>query len=894
MPLQHGRLNDHINRVFGSRNTSTFWQRLQAWEEDADEALEGVGADYDPYRVPLRDLSIDAREEAIGARSSIFGFDDLFQDMGGNFSVYKPAVEGGVVDGRVVAPQVGFGSFYLPREDFIGATAEEAAAKFAYVTQTININPNVQGASKYTVSGSTMRSRAFLDAGNQLVNMDNIMSGTRLVFDVESPGLDPSKGIWQLSARMMQGGEAVLDADGNERTINLLFRNPNMDGLYGNDFQPFEAFYEALRGGKVDWIDDDDFVGQMTRFLQMAQESDYLVGQNTSFDINMLHHALKGKENASPEFKALVQGLQKQIEGGKVVDTRLFSKAIFGDIKVSQHLTNQDIYTKHSMENILLETSFLDDLAADLGGWAEIRSRIQQGMHHGDIDTWFEDHLFRMQAEVLSGRRTGILTAKTLEDTDLIEKIVEAQSITPFTNGPNGFTPLMNLVHHQRRWDNELIGHSTSSKLRQGGIFNNWADSVLTNKGVMRRKARLANSGYDVVQAAAMEQNLPFAGLSAMERLISTQLGTHATTVGPGNINALRALMGDVVGGTVFSAHEQMNVFRGRNVALPLELIKAAEASQLIDDVSRGTPVLPTKFGAAMESGVNELQTVRLSTIHWGDQKDVAVVADLFQTEDDVERFIKFLRGLGREELERYGISPDMVDEYAAALRRHGREYGVQIGILRGKNNKDVRGVVNLLEDLGYGVDSAQPALRAAVFGIEGQEGVVGTTPVIIDTQDVFTKMKTSILDNTREAAAMANELFSPNLDPSIARSVQMAGQGGEVNRIYSFVDEYLQKAKKIRPKHLGLAAAGLVGYYLFNRQEEREPYNEAYVQQEFEDEQFYERYKAEMGEPVPSNYRVRQSARALDTAGMVQQLDRTKVGHHNMSSDRYSHLFGG
>lgn len=899
MPLQHGRLNDHINRVFGGKNTSTFWQRLQEWEEEADLLLENVDTTDDPFRVYLRDLPRDVREEMVDLRGGIFGFEDLFGDPNASFSTYKPAVQAGVKDGKRVAAEKGFGSFYLPRESFIGATAEEAAAKLAFVTQTVDIHPHVSGAAQYSLSGSTMRARTFLDAGQQLANIDQVMSGTRLVFDVESAGLDPEKGIWQLSARLMQGDEAVIDAaTGKERSVNLRFRNPNMDGLYGKNFQTFEDFYEAMVGGNVEWIDDKNFVRGMTEFLELSRDADYLVGQNTSFDVNMLYQALKGKENASPEFKKLVDGLRQQVEGGKVVDTRLFSKAVLGDIGIAKELTQKGDHTKHSVENILLKTSFLEDLAADIDmkgqkgdGWKYIDSLLDRGLHYGDVDIEFEDHLFRMLGEVLSGKRTNILTAKDLTDPDRVAKILKAQALTPVTISETGFTPMMNLVHHQRRWDSDLASHSSTSKLRQGGIFRNWADSILTKRGVLQRKVRLTNAGFDAVQAAAMEQNIPFAGLSAMERLLSTQLGRHSTSVLPGKIDSLRKVMGDVVGGTVFEQRDQMAIFGNKNVALPMELIQAAERSQLLDE--QGVPVLKSRFASALETGVGDLQTVRLSTIHWGDQKDIAIVADLFETDDDVERFIKFLRGLDESQLEQYGIASDLVDEYASVLRNHGREYGIQIGILRGKNNRDIRGVVNALEDFGYGVDSANPPLRAAVYGIEGQEGIIGTTPVIADTQNVFTKMRDTILAHTRGTAELANEMADPNLDPSIARSIEM-GAGGEVNKIYSFVDKQLQNMKKVRPKHLGLAAGGFLGYYLLNRRKEREPYTETFSQQEFEDDQFYEEYKAEMGEPVPANYRVRQSAAALDTAGMVQRLDRTKIGHHNMSSDKYSHLFGG
>lgn len=517
MPLDYGQLVDHINNTFrGGPQTGqvNFWQRLEDLEFHADQWLQAVGKpSTDRFEVPLRDLPRDIRQARIAERADLLGVNTLFDSSLEGSSAFR-------VRKAPTVTEQGYGSFVLPREAFIrGAGAESAediAAKLAYVSQTVQMEQGASGAVDYALSGSTPRKAFLEDASRQAFDADKLRRGTRLVFDVETAGLETDKGIWQLSARLMRGDQEV-------ENINLMFRNNMMDvGLYGTDArgraQTFEQFYQALRGGEaIDWIDAENFAPQMQRFLNMATDADYLVGQNTAFDVRQLLHGMQGQIKSSPEFEEAVQGFMRQIDEGKVVDTRMFSKMLLGDINIAQELQSIDKFTPHSMENILLQTSFLEDLAGDLNargldGWQEIRGRITEGMHHGDIDTWFEDHLFRMQTEVLSGQRTDILANASLADADLRRLISQSSAVTPFTRvegvGGQGvnMTPIEFLAQHERKWGMSVRGEATSAQLREGGVFRNWAEGLLTKDGTLRKSGRLVDSGFGAVQARAMDQ----------------------------------------------------------------------------------------------------------------------------------------------------------------------------------------------------------------------------------------------------------------------------------------------------------------------------------------------------------------------------------------------------
>lgn len=904
MPLQYGDLIDHIGRVFGSSGRG--WDTLQDIEWEADDLLKGAGKpSSDRFNLPLRDLPRKpdwgkGREDILEARTKLFDFDALFGHL------EKSPVFQSRKDPTLA--QAGYGSFVLPREAFVGQSVEDIRARLAFVSQTIQTDRIGDGSTAYRISGSTPRTAFLDDTAKQVFDMADVRSATRLVFDVETAGLETDKGIWQLSARLMRGDGAVMNPDGTEKSVNLLFRNNMMDlGAYGIDdagrVTNFEDFYQALRGGgqTLDWIDSQDFAPRMMEFLQMGQEADYLVGQNTAFDVRQLLHGMEGQIKSSPAFEEAVTGFRQQIDQGKVVDTRMLSMMIFGEgnvLDIAPELQRIDKFTPQSMENILLQSSFLEDLAGDLNkqgldGWEEITSRIKTGMHHGDIDTWFEDHLFRMQADVLSGTRSNILTSASLADAELRKTIANAAAITPFTRLTDldgkgvDYTPIEMLVHHQRQWGSEAVEAASDRHLREGGIFRNWADNITTKEGRIGRAVALTDSGFETVQARAVKQGLPFGGISAMERLVSTAIGQHSVPSAAAGVNEVRRLMGDVTGSAIVQTAQKAGVHGGKNVALPMELIQAAEQSYLVGEpYVPGQRVLNSNFTAAMSDEVGALQTARWSAFTWEDgQKDLALVADIITGQEDVDRLTQFMHGLGDEGLKKYGLTLDKVDEISTALGQYGEKYGVQVGILGGKDNRSVANVARLMEQLGFDVDSKTAHMRTAVFGVgESGEGLM-TTASMLDIDDFFTQHGERILEETRLTRDLVTKMMSRDLDPSIKRAVGAPSS----NNLYSFLDRNLSN---IKGRHFGYAGLGLASYYLFNKHKEQAVYDETTATQEYEDPMFYERYRQEMGEPVPENYRIRPSRESIDTAGMVQNLDRNSTRHHQMGPNKHSHLF--
>lgn len=100
----------------------------------------------------------------------------------------------------------------------------------------------------------------------------------------------------------------------------------------------------------------------------------------------------------------------------------------------------------------------------------------------------------------------------------------------------------------------------------------------------------------------------------------------------------------------------------------------------------------------------------------------------------------------------------------------------------------------------------------------------------------------------------------------------------------------------KIKPKvYMGIAAVGALsaGYYIGKRSQENDLYNDVMERQPTEPNIGPMGIK-EFNQLDQEMVAQRSSRRdPLVTAGIVGNLDRNKISHYKMGSDKYSHLFG-
>jgi len=918
--LTQGNVADHIRKNFGKGSFDRF-SPLDDLEHRAISTLQEYGLieTEDFFELPLQLFDKDTKNRFVEDRSTLLGFDQLFRQVDPQA---KQAADSAF---RIMqAPdglERGFGSFVLDRSEFIGQTnVDEVAAKLSLIMPSIGISPESMGSTLH-MPGKALR-REFLRSQAEQIVGDLDVNAKYLYFDLETTGLARDSKIWQMSARM------------GDETLDLNFSGV-MDGLFtdGNRPMRFEEFFEYLQGSKVEWT--DDFAEGMTKFLRMASEADYLVAHNAPFDVERVATAIgKMRHSGTEEFKTLADAFLNKASEHKVVDTRVLSKALFGkDILDSAH------GKALSMENILLETSALSDIAEKrLGakfagevseealekaqghrGWAAIHDRLggSRGLHGADVDTWILQHVHEMQRDILSGRAKDVLRIESLKDSGLRAAIGDASALTPTTRITElgGLTPIELLAHETRRFDSTpfVAADATLGQLYETGLYSQWSQSIFSRSGQLRGEGLLDSNFAHIpglhdaidatVQGRAISANLPFAGLSSFERLFSTEMGTIGSEKLPGGLNRTRELLGELTGSGAFRSAKEVKFWSDRNLALPLELLREAEAEQ----------ALPKRVASILDQGAEkseDLIRARYSFFSYRDKKqalhrDTALVVDLFESKKEVDKFLDFLEG----RVGKYGLTEDMLKNISKSSENI-RAYGVQLGTIGSDANQER--IHRLAAHAGLDLDTSAMQMSTLLEGvIKGgdKEEFITTTSSFLDrgrgappgTGGIFHEQTDWLFDQYRNSRELNRAIRETSKDPLLTIALRDASVRADPVRARNIHRTMTNMVPQIG-KVAGVAGIALGAYYLFNRSREQAHYNEVLSHQGYEDPNFYENYKRGMGEQAPHDYERQHmeslgSKREMDamvTAGIVGRLDREKIGHHAMGSNKNDHLFGG
>lgn len=129
-----------------------------------------------------------------------------------------------------------------------------------------------------------------------------------------------------------------------------------------------------------------------------------------------------------------------------------------------------------------------------------------------------------------------------------------------------------------------------------------------------------------------------------------------------------------------------------------------------------------------------------------------------------------------------------------------------------------------------------------------------------------------------------ASVISETGIESQLRTKVSRAKLGRDANKALDF---YISNKTNIKNIGIGLLAAG-VGYYAYKKYQENQEYDEVLTQQPIE--------KGTLNRPSP---KLTQSDMAsfrrdpLVTAGIVGNLDRSKIGHTMMGPNKYNHLFG-
>jgi hypothetical protein len=221
--------------------------------------------------------------------------------------------------------------------------------------------------------------------------------------------------------------------------------------------------------------------------------------------------------------------------------------------------------------------------------------------------------------------------------------------------------------------------------------------------------------------------------------------------------------------------------------------------------------------------------------------------------------------------------------------------YDVNVG------EKESENIVNALEALGY--DSRNDAFfrqytaSAQVTGLN--QGTIAVSPFsdekalrIAGANDLLKEANEVVSGSSGQGSSRlidaANKISNPlnNNKRVIGKNIKNAksGLGGS-----PLTELYTANKKNIAVGALAIASLG-VGYYMHKKNQERELYDETIAPQPTQS-------RSVQIAPFNNSYSLNGSRRTqmpLSTAGVVGNLDRQKIGHHQMGNNKYNHLYGG
>ena len=222
-------------------------------------------------------------------------------------------------------------------------------------------------------------------------------------------------------------------------------------------------------------------------------------------------------------------------------------------------------------------------------------------------------------------------------------------------------------------------------------------------------------------------------------------------------------------------------------------------------------------------------------------------------------------------------------------------------------------GASALLEEIGD--NDALPAQRGINFSMsQSGEGFGSFQGRIDDATTRMLEMQTPLPGETQAEVRIRNQAAAKIRSGEAAQEVMDSynATSGRIAEDFGFLrglkknlaskglgrglrDDNIREAyQRLKPK-IGLAALGVgvaaVGYYMYKKSQESNMYDETMEDQPIEANGQIRRANSSF----QSSAGMTSSRRdPLTTAGIVGNLDRSKIGHTRMGPDKYNHLYGG
>lgn len=852
--------------------------------------------DINKWSWDLGTLSMDRRESLSDYLFDVLGIDkpDLLDAMGREGSAFN-----------VVRPSEtfthGFGSLVMGDEARL-TSRDDIFARLFYTTSNIQIrgtqDPLFMMRPRYKADYLMQQAEAI----EEMKSGDFFGNRKMFVLDTETAGFSMKSGIWQIAGRTTENlsGEvrvSSLDPKDGEFAADAVVDNVNMKkGMTLNSQGQAVPLTELFAGIQSEGKVDSNIIDAIDRMGDEILDSHYIMGQNLSFDMPRITHDIQKAldaggfdESVKKRMGSIVSHLENNV---KYVDTQVLSQYIFQDagdnaIQVAKNLMDKNQFTRFSIENVMLQTNFLDLLAEDLGdeGWGIIEGMLSgEGAHNAKVDTFITAHLGRIQAEHIGGRGRK-LVAKEMDRKNLRESIARSAAWTPYTadEAIGGMRPVEYMVEHMRQMNRNVGKLNKGEVFYNAGMLSDWAESMMDEEGFLKDPNMLYDSDFTKsstrfgksIRDRAFAEGLEIGKYSPLEALFTTKIAE----IGGAGMKDVKAIAGDVIGAGRLSATQGIDFVSKtstRNIGMSMDFLRWGEEAGLIPE---GTVT-------------GDFISARWSTVRGQRTQGLALVVDPFGTGDKgrdqlaefKKRFQETFSQMSDEDFaNRFGIGTSRRSalDVVSRMTEDVLDYGVQIGFMESDQRGQMGRLLNLFESENLGVDNTDAMqLRTHAYLLGDDTKTLHTGVSYLDTRNTVPEM---ILESQRRFKDL-NQIATSELsrDP-VKRTAIMFGRSRDKDFVKSAVDF----VKSPTAKKGGIAAlAGAFGYYLYGRKKEQAPYDEVMEFSGFESGVPNGRTPYEMGSQTYG------SVQPLETAGLIKELDYNKIRHDNMSPDKYSHLF--
>jgi hypothetical protein len=257
------------------------------------------------------------------------------------------------------------------------------------------------------------------------------------------------------------------------------------------------------------------------------------------------------------------------------------------------------------------------------------------------------------------------------------------------------------------------------------------------------------------------------------------------------------------------------------------------------------------------------------------------------------------------EDLKAGVLSGEARDTFRKSLAEKIQENGMVVGTIEGDPAKNV---MKAFQQHGVSMTQNDVEMLNHTMRIVHQEGNLATFGSFVEEHAAeFAGMTSPVAQrNAEEQLSVANRIVkafmdSPKLkrvaEATISDSNVSSVIGDKVNLALKPLSEFktpITNFYKTNKTTLGIGALAITalgaGYYMSKKHRESELYDQPMTQQPFENRTYNNRNL----NLTPGFNQTGVLMDPLATAGVVGALDRSKIGHHNMSSTKNAHLFRG